>query len=139
MEVRMSRNLQTTLGLIMGAVIFLFLGLVTVAALSVTVAALSDGSVGCVFASGRSVTVIAAGWQLGMSNTVDTATIGASGDKIVVSPKSLEVDGRVVATIDAGIKNIEVKASKREVIFIGDGRSVATWRQRASPRRYSVG
>jgi hypothetical protein len=122
MEVHMSRTLQTTLGVLIGLVLILFLG-------ACTLLAFAKAGVGCTLPIGRDINVQAAGWSVGLTSTRDTATIDAAGHKIVVAPAYLQVDGRRVATIDPNIKQIEVDAKKRTIVFVGDGRTLSVWRR----------
>jgi hypothetical protein len=121
-EASMSRNLQTTLGIILGIFLMLFIGVCSLAAFA-------RAGVGCTLETGRDVAVSASGWSCGLASTKDTATIDAAGHKIVVAPQFLQVDGRRVATIDSTIKSINVDATKRTISFVGDGRTIAIWRR----------
>lgn len=118
----MSRTLQSTLGVILGLFFCLIVG-------AFVAGAVSGGGCGCGLASGRFVNVHCSGWSCAMRNTLDTATIDAAGHTIVVAPKYLDVDGKRIATIDANTKSIEVNAARQEIKFIGDGRTIATWRR----------
>jgi hypothetical protein len=121
-EAAMSRSLQTTLGIIIGLFLMLFIG-------ACSFAAFARAGVGCTLETGRDVEVSASGWSCGLASTSDTATIDAAGHKIIVAPEYLQVDGRRVATIDPKAKSIKVDAKKRTISFVSDGRTIAIWRR----------
>lgn len=118
----MSRTLQTTVGVILGVVLLLFLGVCSLAALI-------GGGAGCTLKTGRAVAVSTTGWSCSLASTKDTATIKVAGHKIVVAPDALLVDGKRIAVINRNIKSIEVAAKSRAITFVGDGRTIATWRR----------
>jgi hypothetical protein len=118
----MARTLRMAIGVFLGLILLLFIGICAVATVV-------GGGAGCTLATGRAVAVNATGMSCSLQSTKDTARINAAGHKIVVAPKFLQVDGRRVATIDPNTKSIEVKATKRTITFVGDGRIITTWRR----------
>lgn len=83
-------------------------------------------STGGTLASGRTVTTTADSFSVSSSFTADTATIEASGRKIVVQPTSLVVDGAVVAHIPEQVADVQVSIQSGAVTFLADGKPVRT-------------
>jgi hypothetical protein len=83
-------------------------------------------SAGCTLQSGRSVNVESTGLYLSMESSRDTAVINAKGRRIVVAPTLVKVDGRTVANMEAGVKDVRVTVARREVSIVGDGQTIGT-------------
>lgn len=91
------------------------------------VAATVGGSTSCTLNSGRSVTTNSDSWYLETQSSADTATIKTSGFQIVVAPRELRVDGKAILTIENGVKKVTVNVQDRRIIFLADGKSVASY------------
>ncbi len=116
----MSRTVQTTIGVVLGLLLFVVVGFGTLLAFS-------ESSAGCTLSTGRLVTVTVRGCNCGMCNTNDTATIDAAGHKIVVAPKYLQLDGKRIGAIDPNAKIVEVQAARRAVTIVADGKTIISW------------
>jgi hypothetical protein len=90
-----------------------------------TLAMVSGGSAGGTLASRRSVMTSSDSVWLESRFTSDTAYINASGHKIVVAPAAVLVDGRMLASLDAAAKDVQISVRNHEVRVIADGKVVA--------------
>ena len=115
----MSRNLQTTFGVVAAALVLLV-------GFFIFVLSTAKATAHCSFPSGRTVNVTSS-WGAGMSNTSDTVDINVAGHTVIVAPLQISVDGQRVAKIDPSVKQIEVIASRNEIKFVGDGQPLAEW------------
>lgn len=91
------------------------------------VAATAGGSASCTLKSGRSVTTNSDSWYLESQSSADTVTIKTAGFQIVVAPQELRVDGNAIQTLENGVKNVTVNVQDRRIMFLADGKSVASY------------
>jgi len=86
----------------------------------------AGGSTGGTLANGRSVTANSYSWSLQSRFSPDSATIDTAGHTIVVAPKQLSVDGKIVARINESVKTVAVNVQRGAITFVADGKTVAT-------------
>lgn len=106
----------------------IFIGLLGLGVLSLfcflLVAAISGGSAGGTLRTGRTIMASSDSIYLTASFGRDTGTTSTSGKTIVVRPKSIQINGKTVATIDEANKSIQVLVKRGHVSFLADGQPV---------------
>ncbi len=63
---------------------------------------------------------------LSLTCASDTATIKTAEKTIVIEPTAIFVDGVVVANIDNGVADVQVRVKRGAVTFVADGMPVET-------------
>jgi hypothetical protein len=91
--------------------------------LVVLAAITSDSGAGCTLATGRSISA-SAHLVVGLESGVDTATIRTLRHTIVVAPKKVTVDGKVLGVIARDVKNVSVRVGWTNVEVLADGEAV---------------
>lgn len=94
--------------------------LVAMAAI-VFVTMFAGGSTSGTLATGRKIVVYSDSLVLTTKFAKDTATVDASGHKIIVEPTRLVIDGKPVGEFGENVAEVEVRVSRGEIEFKLDG------------------